>query len=223
MSLKYQVACKPALATLAVIAWVGVLLQLWLSINLALTNGKAVVDGIVIYFGYFTVLTNLFVALVATLPLIANGSSLGNYFSKPVVLGSATTSIIMVLITYHFLLRNVWQPQGLQLIVDIVMHYVVPVLTLAYWLIFSPRSNLSILAPITWCLYPLSYLIYVLVRGELLESYPYYFIDVTKIGYEKVLLNSFGLLVAFIILGFVVLGVTTLRNRLYAPNPVKSE
>lgn len=223
MSLKDQVACKPALAALAVISWMGVLLQFWLSINLALANGKTVGDGIISYFGYFTVLTNLFVALAATLPLIANGSRLGNYFSKPVVLGSATTSILMVAITYHFLLRNVWQPQGLQLIADIVMHYVVPVLTLAYWLIFSPRSNLSILVPITWCLYPMSYLTYVLVRGELLQSYPYYFIDVTKIGYGETLLHSFALLIAFIILGFVVLAVTKLRNRIYASNPIRSE
>lgn len=222
MSLKYQVACKPALAALAVISWVGVLLQFWLSINLALTNGKTVGDGIVIYFGYFTVLTNLFVALAATLPLVADGSSLGRYFSKPMVLGAATTSILMVGLTYHFLLRNVWQPQGLQLIADTMLHYVVPILTLAYWLTFSSRAVLGFLAPIAWCLYPMGYFIYVLVRGELIGSYPYYFIDVTRLSYGKVLLHSFGLLVAFIILGAIVLAVTKLRNLLPVSNSISS-
>ena len=220
--MKDQIACKPALATLAVIALAGVLLQFWLSINLALANGKTVGDGIVVFFGYFTVLTNLFVALAATMPLIAGFSRLGRWFGKPMVLGSATVSILMVGITYLLLLRNVWQPQGLQLLADIVLHYVVPILALAYWLAFPPRSKLGVLAPLAWCLYPMGYFVYVFARGELLGSYPYYFIDVTSLGYGKAMFNSFGLLISFIALGAAVLAVATLRNRFRTPaNPVR--
>lgn len=223
MTVQYQVASKPALAALAVISWIGVLLQFWLSINLALANGKTVSDGIVVFFGYFTVLTNLFVALTATLPIIAGFSSLGRQFAKPMVLGCATTSILVVGITYHFLLRNVWHPQGLQLLADIVLHYVVPILTLAYWLAFPPRSKLGVLAPLAWCIYPVGYLVYVFTRGELLGSYPYYFIDVASIGYRQAMLNSLGLLLAFIALGAVVLAAVALHNRFRAPEISGSE
>lgn len=220
--MKEQIACKPALAALAIISWAGVLLQFWLSINLALANDKTVGEGIVVFFGYFTVLTNLFVALTATLPLIAGLSRLGRWFGKPMVLGCATTSILIVGITYHFLLRNVWQPQGLQLLADIVLHYVVPILAFAYWLVFSPRSKLGVLAPLAWCLYPMGYFVYVFARGELLGSYPYYFIDVTTLGYGKAMFHSFGLLISFIVLGAAVLAVATLRNRFRSPEkPVR--
>ena len=189
---------------------------------MTLANDKTVGEGIVVFFGYFTVLTNLFVALTATLPLIAGFSGLGRWFGKPTVLGCATTSILIVGITYHFLLRNIWQPQGLQLLADIVLHYVVPILAFAYWLVFPPRSKLGILAPLAWCLYPMGYFVYVFARGKLLGSYPYYFIDVTSIGYRQAMLNSFGLLVAFIVLGAAVLAVATLRNRFRSPeNPVR--
>ena len=123
----------------------------------------------------------------------------------------------MVCITYHFLLRNVWQPRGLQLLADIVLHYVVPLLALLYWLIFPPRSKLGVLAPLAWCLYPLVYFAYVFVRGELLRSYPYNFIDAASIGYRQAMLNSFGLLVAFVALGAAVLAIATLRNRFRSP------
>ena len=217
-----QIAGKPLLAALAVISWAGVLLQFWLSINLALANGKTVGDGVVGFFGYFTVLTNLFVALTATLPFIAFSNRLGRWFGSPMVLGSAVTSIVTVSITYHFLLRNVWQPQGLQLLADIVLHYGVPLLSLLYWIIFPPRSKLGVLTPLTWCFYPLLYFVYVFVRGELLGSYPYYFIDVTSIGYRQAMLNSFGLLVAFVALGAAVLAIATLRNRFRSPpSPVR--
>lgn len=59
-----------AWAGLAVVAWSGVVLQLGLSIALAQSNGRTAVDGVVAFLGYFTVLSNLFVALVATLPLL---------------------------------------------------------------------------------------------------------------------------------------------------------
>ncbi len=209
-----HIACKPALATVAVVSWAGVLLQFWLSVNLALANGKTVGDGIVVFLGYFTVLTNLFVALTATMPLVAGFSRLGRWFGRPMVLGSATVSILMVGVAYHLFLRNVWQPQGLQWVADIVLHYVVPLLASAYWLVFLPRSNLGALAPLAWCLYPMGYLVYVFARGELLGSYPYYFIDVTSLGYGKAMLNSFGLLIAFIALGSAVFAIAALRNRL---------
>ena len=223
VTMNEQVTCKPALAALAIIAWAGVLLQFWLSINLALGNGNTVGEGIVVFLGYFTVLTNLFVALTATLPIIMGSSRLGRWFGKPMVLGSAVTSILIVGITYHFLLRNVWQPQGLQLLADAVMHYVVPILAFAYWLVFPPRSKLGILAPLAWCLYPMFYFVYVFARGELLGSYPYYFIDVQELGYGKVMLNSFGLLISFIVLGADVLAVAAVRNRYLSPkNPMRN-
>ena len=208
-----RIAGKPALATLAIIVWTGLLLQFYLSLNLALLNGKSVVAGLVVFFGYFTVLSNLFVALVSTLPLVASSSRLGQWFAKPGVLGCATTSILLVGLGYHLLLRNVWAPQGLQLLADVVLHYVVPFATLAYWLAYPPRPKLGAWVPFAWCLYPVGYLVYALLRGEVLGSYPYPFIDVTTFGYGRVALNALGLLVAFLLGGAVVVAIARVRNR----------
>ncbi len=209
-----QVRSKPALAALAVIAWTGVLLQFGLSINLALANGKSASAGVVAFFGYFTVLSNLFLALVAATPLIVGDSRLGRWLGKPAVLGCATTAMLTVGVGYHVLLRHVWNPQGLQLLADGVLHYVAPIAALAYWVAYPPKINLSVSAPLAWCLYPICYVIYALVRGELLGSYPYYFLDVIALGYEGVLLNAFGLLACFIFVGVAVRGVAVLSNHL---------
>lgn len=212
MTQDIHITRRPALALLAVVSWAGVLLQLWLSINLALANGKSASDGIVAFLGYFTVLSNVFVALCASLPLIARSSRLGRWFDKPMVLGCATTAIVLVGIAYHLLLRNVWAPQGLQLLADYLLHYVVPIAALACWVAFPPRARLGILAPLVWCLYPVCYLIYALIRGEVLGTYPYHFIDVASLGYSRVLFNGFGLLAAFIVLGAIVLAIARGRN-----------
>lgn len=54
-------------------------------------------------------------------------------------------------------------------------------------------------------MYPGCYFVYALIRGHLLGTYPYPFIDVTALGYGAVLLNALGLLVAFVLLAWVFL------------------
>lgn len=80
-------------------------------------------------------------------------------------------------------------------------------------------AKASSLAPLAWCIYPLIYIAYALARGQLLGSYPYHFIDVTSLGYSKVLLNSLGLLAVFGVLGGAVYGIARLQTRAASTAP----
>lgn len=202
---------QAAPAILAIVAWLAVLLQLWLSVQLGLSNGKSIVDGVVVFLGYFTVLTNIFVALVASAGALSKGPTAWLY--RPSVVGCATTAILLVGIAYHLLLRTIWSPQGAQLLADILLHYVVPAGALLHWLVYRHTERLAAQAPLVWCLYPTLYLAYALARGELLGSYPYPFIDVATLGYQQVLFNAVGLMAAFVGLGFSVLGLARLVAR----------
>ena len=192
---------------LASVAWSAVLLQLWLSIQLGFSNGKSLLGGLVVFFGYFTVLTNIFVALVGTAGALGKPSKTFLWLYRPSTVGCATTAILMVGLAYYFLLRKIWSPQGAQLLADVLLHYVVPVGALCHWLVYRHSEPLARWAPLGWCLYPLAYLVYALTRGALLSSYPYPFIDVTALGYQQVLINAAGLLVAFLTLGFAIHGL----------------
>jgi hypothetical protein len=197
-----------SLMALAALALFGVLLQLILSIRLSQANNQSIANGLIVYFGYFTVLTNIFIASVASARLARKKSRL----SSETVRGCATTAILFVGIAYHFLLRNVWSPEGWQWVADFILHYAVPLVSLAYWLVFPPRDRLRITAPIIWGLYPLVYIVYVLLRAEFIGSYPYHFIDVKQIGYASVLTNALGLLLCFVFFGFVVYFIARLRD-----------
>ena len=201
-------ASVPAL--LAAVAWSAVLLQLWLSVQLGLSNGKSIVGGLVVFLGYFTVLTNIFVALVGTAGALSKSPTAFSWLYRPSVVGCATTAILLVGIAYHFLLRKIWSPQGAQWLADVLLHYVVPAGALLHWLAYRHTERLAARAPLAWCLYPTAYLVYALARGELLGSYPYPFIDVAALGYQQVMINAVGLLAAFVGLGFAVLGLARL-------------
>jgi hypothetical protein len=194
-------------ALLAATAWFAVLLQLWLSVQLGFANGKSLADGLVVVLGFFTVLSNIFMALVATAGAVGQQSRTTPWLYRSTVVGCATASILMVGIVYHLVLRKIWSPQGAQLLADTLLHYVVPAIALLHWLLYRPGARLAWHAPLLWCAYPLVYLAYVLLRGEWLGAYPYPFVDVAALGYRQVLVNSVGLMVAFIVLGFAVLGL----------------
>ena len=213
MEVASNIRGRHALALVAVIAWLGVLLQLYLSVRLALSNGKSLIDGLVVFFGYFTVLSNIFVAIASSLPLTFGSSRLGHWFGTGIVLGCATTAILSVGIGYHFLLRDLWAPVGLQWVADVILHYAVPVVLFVYWISFPPKQTLHVWTPLAWCIYPVIYCAYALARGALIGLYPYHFIDVPSLGYSQVLINSFGCLVLFAVLGSVVYAIARFRNR----------
>jgi hypothetical protein len=192
---------------LAAIGWFSILLQGYLTLSAAAVNGQGIGGGLVAFFGYFTILTNLLVCLSLTFPLLMPSSPPGKYFSRPEIMAALATSIVFVGLSYHFLLRNVWHPQGAQKVADLLLHYVMPTLTLIYWWLVSPKRSLRWVDPLYWGAYPALYLAYVLIRGPIVRSYPYGFIDPVAIGYPRTMINSSGLLLVFFGLGLLLVAL----------------
>jgi hypothetical protein len=198
---------------LAILAWFGLLLQLWLSISLSLANGRSVIGGLIVYFGYFTILTNIFVALVCTAgSLSRRAPSDRSFLYRLPAVGCSTAAILVVAIGYHALLREVWARQGAEWVANLLLHYIVPAGALLHWLVYSYADRPTWWTPLSWCWYPLAYFAYVMTRGEFLFSYPYPFIDVLALGYIQTILNAIGVLIGFIIVGYVLLGVKVSRR-----------
>lgn len=197
----------------ALVAWFGLGLQLWLSLQLVAQQGKSATDGLVIFLGYFTVLTNLLVAVSLSLSAALPTSAAGRWFRRTEVASAVAVSITLVGLAYHLLLRHVWDPQGLQKVADVTLHYAVPLLCVLHWWRVVPPRRMAWLAPLAWAAWPLAYLAYALLRGHWLQSYPYPFIDVGALGYPRTLLNALGLLVVFLLVGVVFVAVARWRLR----------
>jgi len=147
------------------------------------------------------VLTNILVCVSLTASLLTPSSAPGRFFSRADVLGGIAASIAFVGLSYHFLLRNTWNPEGMQWLADVLLHYAVPVMYVLYWGAVLRKGSLRWTYPLWWSAYTAAYLAYALVRGEMIGTYPYPFIDVAAIGYGHTMANAFGLLSVFILLG----------------------
>ncbi len=201
-------------AVIAILGWFALAAQLYLIIQ---NRTVSVPETIIRYFSFFTILTNLIVAICVTILWIKPSTKWGNFFAIPSVLTAITVYITVVGIVYNVILRFLWQPQGLQMLVDELLHTIIPLLFILLWIIFVPKSGLRYKNALSWQIYPVIYIIYTAIHGEITGYYPYPFIDVGKLGYSKVIVNAGGLMVAFLGLSLflIAIGKFMSRNKKY--------
>ena len=207
----------------AIAGWITLVLRFYLSISNSLTDGGGIGAGIVAFFSYFTVLTNILV----TLALTAGGwvshqskapKSLFRFFSKPHVATAIAVYITVVAVIYHVLLSHLWAPQGLSKALDTMLHSVIPAMYLLYWWFGIPKQQIRWRGAITWLCYPIGYSIYTLLLGVIRNQYPYPFADVNALGYGQVIKNSISIYFFFTVLSLAFIGL----GRLPQPQSVKS-
>ena len=186
----------------AALGWFAIIAQLYLII----TNRVVSVPGTVLrFFSYFTVDTNILVALCFTFIFLGKSSRLGKLFTKAATITALTVYITIVGIVYNTILRLTWDPQGLQRIVDELLHSVIPIYFILFWVIFTPTEGLKYKHAFSWLIYPLVYIFYAVIHGAITKFYPYLFVDVTRHGYGKVLFNAGMILLAIFVLSLVLI------------------
>jgi len=198
------------LITIALFGWAGLMLQLYIIMQSAIENNVSIAAELLRYFSYFTILTNLLVALCATIILLSPGSGWGRFFSKAAVQSGIALYILVVGLVYTLALRHIWDPEGLQRVADHILHDIIPVFYILYWAFFVPKYSFTWRLPLWWLLYPLVYLVYVMIRGALMDVYPYYFIDRNVVAWPQLLINIALLFAAFAVPGFLMVGISRL-------------
>ncbi len=165
----------------------------------------AIPETIIRFFSFFTILTNILLALFFASRVFRISGKPFALFHKKGALTALTTFILIVGIVYQAVLRWAWEPQGLQLLVDELLHTVIPLYALFYWIIFSTKEKINFRDAGVWLLYPVVYILFILARGSLSNYYPYPFLNVSEIGLGKVLLHSgLVLLVILVVMGIFV-------------------
>ena len=204
---------RPFAAAAALLGWLALALQLSLSIQLTLTNGQGALAGVWAYVGYFTILTNVLAALALTSAARGTRGAVSGFFTRPDVHTAIAMSIAIVAAVYNLLLRQLWQPQGWQIVADNTLHVVMPVLFLLYWWLAVPKTTLRWPQAIVWQLYPAAYFAYALIRGAVNHWYPYPFLDVGKLGYLHVLVNACMVLLAFVVVALLLVALARWQVR----------
>jgi len=187
-------------ACVAALSWATLLLQLYLSLQMSIRSGQGAAHGLWMYLAFFTVLTNLLVAVTLTIPLLAPRTRWGNLFARPETINGVTVNIMLVGIAYNVLLRNSWSPQGAQWLADELLHDVMPLLFVAYAWVLSHERIGAFVPRLVWAIWPIAFFLYALLRGAVSGFYPYPFINVAYLGYGRVLINALAILAGYFVL-----------------------
>ena len=189
-----------AAVAVALICWAGLAIQF----NATYSAQRDAVATIWILLRFFTVITNLALAVIMT--RVALGGKVSAF-----LLGGIAIAIILVGVVYMTLLRGLLELSGGALLADTLLHKVSPIAMTLWWLLFAPRARLKYNAPLWWALYPLAYFAYAVARGLNGDKYPYPFMDVGKLGWTQTMINAGGIAMAFIIAGFLLVWLDSWR------------
>jgi len=135
----------------------------------------------------------------------------GGTTTDPVLKGAATLYVVITGLVYHLVLTNPHSgfavPAVHRVLVDEIgtqlLHTVVPLLAVLDWLVFDARGRFRWRDAGYWLAYPLAYLAFALIRGAIVDEYPYPFLDVTQLGYRGVTITALVFAVAFWLLGLL--------------------
>lgn len=164
-------------------------------------EGRSFAGALVQIASYFTIQTNILVALVLTAVLIDKKIRPVKFFSQNTTASAVSMYIIIVGLIYAVILKGLWKPEGLFKLADNLLHTASPILFLIFWLTMVPKIRIDWISSLRWLIYPFFYLIYSLIRGALTGNYPYDFINAAKNGYIQIIINSIFVLIAFLIVG----------------------
>ncbi len=107
----------------------------------------------------------------------------------------------------------------------VLLHYLVPIMTLLDWLLFDPKGRMPAWGPFTWISLAVGYLAFVQVGVGVfglymgggntadISRYPYTFLDPTIAGAGGVAGFSAAMVAAFIVLGFILYAIDRALGR----------
>lgn len=174
------------------------------------------------FFSFFTIESNILAASVFLYMAVRPGHRRAPSLAEDLFRGAAVVYMSVTGIVFALLLADI--QADLQLTtpwVDTVLHRIMPIAVVLDWLIDPPRSKLSYRKAALWLLFPLVYLAYSLVRGPIVDWYPYPFLDPDTDGVTGIVLNAIGIFVCVSLVSAATAWIgNTLRRRYFTPPAV---
>ena len=176
------------------------------------------------YFAYFSIVT----AIVAGAFLVATGVGLVQHKegSKKTEIArlSFTVAMIVVGVVYHLLLADapgdvrdgdyVWP-----VLPNEVIHTYGPILIVIDYLFSHKAFQIKLRAALWVAVFPLSWLVFSVIRGLVTNWWPYWFINPNEEGGVPGMLTYIAAITSFfLILGFLVLGLKKLIQKVTSRN-----
>ena len=148
--------------------------------------------------------------------------------THPVVKFSALLSILLTFIIYNFILSALRDPKSSFTVGSITLHIILPLMFILDYVLFYEHGKLKWYYPWLATVFPLLYVVFVFVHAGLYRFdasilcfdktvpfiYPYFFLNIDKLGILGVLSSIIIILVCFIVVGYVIMFIDRLFDKI---------
>ncbi|TVP46927.1 MAG: hypothetical protein EA341_13240 [Mongoliibacter sp.] len=169
-----------------IVVWLAVILQYYLMMG---NRVVGIFETTIRFFSFFTILTNTLVAVYFTIQASKKEHQRDGFWDNPGTLTAIAAYILVVGLVYQFILRPIWDPQGLAMVTDELLHSVNPLLVLYFWFRYEKKELVKWNQVSYWLIYPLLYFIWAMSHGLVSGFYPYPFVNLPEIGLTQLMIN----------------------------------
>ena len=183
------------------------------------------------FYVYFTNISNFLCLGVMIAALIQTAKKKEDSFvsSTPLLKFIGMLGILLTFLVFNIMLAGEEgrDPQLNWRIGSIAFHVVLPIMYVADWFLFYERKKCKLSYPLISASFPLGYAIFLLIHAAILNFdssivtptgkgiliYPYFFVNIDKLGVPGVLMWVGILSVVFIAVGYLFYGIDRLSKR----------
>jgi hypothetical protein len=167
---------------------------------------------------FFTILTNLMMVVVYWSSLARSPQKTAAFFNRAGVQTAVAAYIALVAIVYVTVIRGQLPLTPPMVVVDALLHYVAPVVYLGWWWLLPAKQAISYASIPRWLMWPIIYLVFIMMAGLSSGNFIYPILDVNKLGVIIVAFNIALLLALLTALSAgLVLAAKTQASRKNAP------
>lgn len=165
------------------------------------------------YFTYFTNLANILISAIFIITAVRLLTARRAPTARDsAVRGAVVVYIAFVGLVFNTLLRDA-DLSDINPVVNVILHYVLPIAGVIDWLIWPPKNRLRFRVIWPWMIFPAVYAAFSIIRGALTGIYPYAFFDPDASGgYGGVAMLCGIMLVGFFLLALVVRAIGNWRG-----------
>ena len=181
------------------------------------------------FYVHFTNISNFLCIGVMFAALIQTAKKKEDSFvtTAPLLKFIGMLGILLTFLVFNILLAGNRDPQLNWRIGSLTFHVVLPIMYVAHWFFFYERKKCKWYYPIASIGFPLAYLIFIFIQAAIMKFdtsvlipetttpliYPYFFVNLETQGVGGVMKWIVILLSAFVVVGFVFLGLDKIGKK----------
>lgn len=159
------------------------------------------------FFSFFTIQSNIIGAVVL---LLGAAGFAPRTLRWDYLRGGAMIFLMLTGVIYNTLLANLTADLQTTIPwVNTVLHTISPIVMVLDFLIVPLAHRITFRTALWWTAYPIAYAAYSLIRGPIVDWYPYPFLDPRDTSYGRVTLNMIGIAIGFVVVVWLVVKANT--------------